>query len=64
MRTKTGTRRVRFPAPHEDSGEEPVGIVFDEDEDAPSNEFIVMSQERHLPALQEHLRELGLRTIH
>lgn len=67
MRTKTNDRRIRFPAPHEDSGEALTELVFDKENDAPCNECIVTSLEYDIPALEEYLhelRELGSRTIH
>ena len=67
MRTKTNDRRIRFPAPHEDSGEELAELVFHVEEDAPCSEYIMMSWEYDIPALDEYLhelRELGSQTIH
>ncbi len=67
MKTKTETRRIRFPAPRGDEPVERLEFVLDEEEEAPCSEYVVMSQERELPALQEHLHdlhELGSRTIH
>ena len=67
MRNKTDERRVRFPARHDDDTEALVELVFDEQEETPCNEYIVMRNERDLPALQEYLDELGelgLWTIH
>lgn len=67
MRTRTNAHRVRFPAPRGDEPVERLEFVLDEEEEAPCNEYIVMSQERELPALQEYLHdllELGSRTIH
>ena len=59
MRTKTDARRVRFPARHEDDAEALVELVFEDEEVAPCNEYIVMSHEGELPALNEYLDELG-----
>ena len=67
MTIKTGTRRIQFPAPRDDEPTERLEYVLDEEEEAPCTEYIVMSQERDLPALQEYLHELGelgSRTIH
>ncbi len=67
MKTKTETRHIRFPAPRGDQPVERLEFALDEEEEAPCNEYIVMSQERELPALREHLHEpleLGSRTIH
>lgn len=67
MRTKTNDRRIRFPAPYEDTRDERIELVFAEVEDGPSSRYILMSQEYKLPALEEYLhelRELGSRTIH
>ncbi len=67
MKTKTGIRRIRFPAPCDDELVERLQLVLGEAEEAPCNEYIVMSQEREMPALQEYLHdlhELGSQTIH
>ena len=67
MKTRSDTRRVRFPAPHEDSGAQFAELVFDEEEDAPCSEYIVMSRDYDIPALEEYLHELhelGSQTIH
>jgi len=65
MRTKTEERRIRFPAPREDHRENPRGLVLlEEQEDTPCDDYVVMTQERELPALQEYLRERGTRIIH
>lgn len=67
MKTKAETRRMRFPAPHGEELAERLEFALDEEDEAPCNEYIVMSQERELPALQEHLHdlhELGSRAIH
>jgi hypothetical protein len=64
MKTKTEQRRVRIPAPHCDETDAPFELVLEEEEEAPCREFIVMSQEREIPALEEYLRERGSRTIH
>lgn len=67
MKTKVETRRIRFLAPRGDEPVERLEFVLDEEEEAPCSEYIVMTQERELPALQEHLRnlhELGSRRIH
>ena len=64
MRTKTDIRRVRFPAQHSDATDAPAEIVFEEEDEAPCSKYIVMSQERELPALREYLRECCARTIH
>ena len=54
MKAKTETCRIRFPAPHGDEPAERLEFVLDEEEEAPCSEYIVMSQERELPALQEY----------
>ncbi|MDH3288909.1 MAG: hypothetical protein OEP48_14470 [Betaproteobacteria bacterium] len=59
MKTRTSERRIRFPGPCADEGEEPIEFVFEEEDEAPCSEYIVISQERELPALQEYLRERG-----
>jgi len=64
MGTKTEQRRIRFPAPHNDDAEMPVEIVFEEEDEAPCSEYVVMSQEPEMPALEEYLRERGTRLIH
>ena len=57
MRTKTNERRVRFPERYCDDADAPVELVFEEEDEAPCSEYVVMSQEREIPALQEYLRE-------
>ncbi|MBI3044622.1 MAG: hypothetical protein HYY78_17530 [Betaproteobacteria bacterium] len=60
MRTKTDQRRG-----HE--ADEPAAFILDDELEAPCSEYLVMSQERDLPALAEYLHELresGSRTIH
>jgi hypothetical protein len=64
MSTKTHQRQVRFPDPQCDDANEPIELVFEEDDEAPCSEYIVMSQESEIPALEEYLRERGARTIH
>lgn len=64
MRTKTDGRQLRFPAAQEDKATEIVELVFEEEDEAPCNEYVVMSHEPEMPALQEYLRELGSQTIH
>lgn len=56
MKTKTETCRIRFPALRGDEPAERLEFVLDEEEEAPCSEYIVMSQERELPALREYLR--------
>jgi hypothetical protein len=64
MKTRNAARRIRFPAPRGDGENLPIKLVLDEEEEAPCSEYVVMSQEGELPALQEYLRERGSRTIH
>ena len=64
MGTRTDSKRIRLPAPREDDTDARVELVFEEEDDAPCSEFVVMSQEPELPALEEYLRENGSRTIH
>lgn len=64
MGTKTEQRRTRFPAPHDDDPKMRVGIVLEEEDEAPCSEYIVMSQESEMPALEEYLRECSSRAIH
>jgi hypothetical protein len=64
MGTKAEQRRTRLPASHEDEATGLVEILFEEEVEAPCNEYVVMSQERELPALEEYLRECGSRAIH
>ena len=68
MRSRNHVRRIRFPAlPEGDNAQEPVALVLDDEEDAACSEYVVMSHEPDLPALQEHLHdlhELDSRTIH
>lgn len=58
MKTRTDPRRIRFPALHGDGGDEPIDLLFEEEEDAPSSEYVVMSQEREMSALREYLHDL------
>lgn len=58
MKTRTDPRRIRFPAPHGDGGDEPIDLLFEEEEDVPSSEYVVMSQEREMSALREYLHDL------
>ena len=64
MRSKSESQRVRSPAPHDDYADAPIELVFDEEDEAPCSEYVVMSQESEMPALEEYLRERGARTIH
>lgn len=64
MRTRNDTRRVRLPALRTDRRTEADGLVLEEEEYCPSSEFVAMETARELPALIEHLRECGSRTIH
>jgi hypothetical protein len=59
MKTKTRIRRVRFPTSRpSDDPDEPVALTVDDVGNAPCSEYIVMSQEPCIPALQEYLCEL------
>lgn len=64
MRTKTNQRQVRFSEPQCDDAIEPIELVFEEEDEAPCREYVVMSQVSEMPALEEYLRERGARTIH
>ncbi|HET9403286.1 MAG TPA: hypothetical protein VFO57_01750 [Burkholderiales bacterium] len=64
MGTRSEQRRARIPAPHEDKTTGLAEIAFEEEDETPCSEYVVMSQERDLPALEEYLREHGSRTIH
>lgn len=64
MGTRTDTKRIRFPAPQVDDTDARAELVFEEVDEAPCSEFVVMSQEPEMPALEEYLRERGSRTIH
>lgn len=67
MRTNTNDRRIRFPAPHEDCADELVELVFDDGEDAPPCDYLSLSRDYGLPALEIYLLELrvlGSRMIH
>ena len=59
MRTKFEVRRIQFPESH--AGErplEPIRLVFEEEEDAFCDPYLVASRESDIPALQEYLHEL------
>lgn len=59
MTSRIETRRVKVPWPSEaDAGDPFAGFVLEEEENAPCSEYLVMSQRRHMPALQEYLHEL------
>lgn len=64
MTAKTNERRVRFPAPFCDDTDAPIELVFEEEIEAPCSEYVIVSQEPEMPALEEYLRERGSRTIH
>jgi len=54
MRTGTEGRSAQIGELNEN---EPIELI-PEEEDAPCNEYVVMSEQRHMPALQEYLHEL------
>lgn len=59
MRTKFNVRHIQFPAPQ--AGESPAGpinFVFEDEEDAFCDEYIVAGREDDMPALREYLHEL------
>ena len=59
MSTKFNVRHIQFPAPQaRENAVEPVNFVFDDEEDALCDEYIVVSREDDMPALQEYLHEL------
>ena len=64
MGTKTEQRRTRFQAAHDDGPRLRVGIVLEEEDETPCSEYVVMSQESGMPALEEYLRECSSRAIH
>ena len=67
MKTRTDSRRTASTElPHDTHAEEILVFVYnDEEEDeAPCSEYVVMSQESEMLALEEYLRERGARTIH
>lgn len=64
MGTKTAQHRTLFPEPHEDEATRPVEILFEEEDETPCSEYVVMSQEAGMPALEEYLRESGSRLVH
>jgi len=58
MSTKFNVRYIRVPSPQARAEEVgPIGLVFD-GEDALCDEYIVVSREDDMPALQEYLQEL------
>lgn len=67
-KNKSTADRVKLPAPTpRDTEDRFTAFVLEEEEDAPCSEYIIMSQERHLPALQEYLHEMhagGARPVH
>jgi hypothetical protein len=59
MRTKFNVRRIQFPARQaSENAVEPINFVFDDEEDALCDEYVVASREGDMPALQEYLNEL------
>ena len=58
MKPRISTRRTRLPEPHGEEGAEPIDLYFEEDEDAASSEYIVLSQAREMSALGEYLHDL------
>jgi hypothetical protein len=64
MKNRTDPRQVRFPEPQCNDAIEPIELVFEEEDETPCSEYVVMSQESEMPALEEYLRERGARTIH
>jgi hypothetical protein len=55
MRIKTEAHPGRFREPNQNESIEPIP---EEEEDALCNEYVVMSEQRHMPALQEYLDDL------
>lgn len=68
MRTRKDNRSIRFPdLSCGVDAEERIEFMPDDEEDTPCSEYVVMNEERHMPALQEYLydlRERDARTIH
>jgi hypothetical protein len=65
MKNLNTTTRLQCPAPsRNDLADDPGVSILDEDDDMPGSAYLVMHEGRHMPALQEHLRESGLCAIH
>jgi len=61
MRTKVNVRHIQFPAPEaRENALEPINFVFDDEEEALCDGYIVVSREDDMPALQEYLHELWM----
>lgn len=58
MKPRIETRDARFPASSHAEGVEPIDLYFEEDDDAESSEYVVMSQEHEMSALREYLHDL------
>jgi len=58
MKPRISTRRARFPVPNGEEEAEPTELYFEEDEDAASSEYVVLSQAREMSALREYLHDL------
>ena len=59
MRTRFNVRHIQFAAPRAcENAIEPIGFVFDDEEDALCDEYVVVSGEDDMSALQEYLHEL------
>lgn len=58
MKPRIGTQSARFPASSHAEGVETIDLYFEEDVDAESSEYVVMSQGNEMSALQEYLHDL------
>lgn len=59
MRTKIDTRRTKAHGlTRDDSANEVLEFVFNDEEEALSSEHTVLSHQRDMPALQEYLQEM------
>lgn len=59
MTARIDPRGGKFPSLSQEETEEQFAeCLLEEEEDAPCSQYVVMSQERHMPALQEYLNEL------
>jgi hypothetical protein len=60
MKSRKNPRRTGNPGPpHDDSADELLEFVFNDEEDALSNEHVALTHQRDMPALQEFLREMS-----
>ncbi len=59
MRTKTDACRAQASAlPHDDRADQILEFVFNDEQEALSNDSIALSPQRDMPGLQEYLREM------